>query len=136
MLTLRLLLYFPLQVQLEKENMDLENSHHKLERENKSLNKEVDRLKQSIEVKDANVEDINSKLVNLQKEKIKLVNDLEHWNGQNSKVRQISIYSNIVLTNFVQNLCHNNAMVFFRYYSSRDLHLFLIFTMQHHKLHF
>lgn len=71
--------------------MELENGHHKLERENKSLNKEVDRLKQSIEVKDANVEDINSKLVNLQKEKIKLVNDLEHWNGQNSKVRKFKI---------------------------------------------
>ena len=37
--------------QLETENLDLEGKHHKVERENKSLVREIERLRQAMEVK-------------------------------------------------------------------------------------
>ena len=49
--------------QLEKDNFDLESIQHKIDRENKSLLREVERLKQSVEVKDVMLEDMNSKRV-------------------------------------------------------------------------
>jgi hypothetical protein len=65
--------------QLEKDNFDLESIQHKIERENKSLIREVDRLKQSVEVKDVTLEEMNSKIAALERDKNKLSRDLETW---------------------------------------------------------
>ena len=46
----------------------------------------VERLKQQMEEKEVNLEDLGSKLKNLEREKLKLVRDLEQWNGEQSKL--------------------------------------------------
>jgi len=71
---------------LEKELYALEPIKDKLDRDNKSLNKQVERLKQQVEEKEVNLEDLGSKLKNLEREKLKLVRDLEQWNGEQSKL--------------------------------------------------
>merc|ERR1719336_2501317 len=54
--------------QLETENLELEGKHHKVERENKSLVREIDRLKQSLEVKDLSLDENASKLAAAERE--------------------------------------------------------------------
>ena len=54
--------------QLETENLDLEGKHHKVERENKSLVREIERLKQSLEVKDLSLDENASKLAVAERE--------------------------------------------------------------------
>ena len=39
-----------------------------------------------MEEKEVNLEDLGSKLKNLEREKLKLVRDLEQWNGEQSKL--------------------------------------------------
>ena len=75
--------------QLEKENFELESNQHKIDRENKSLFKETERLKQGADVKDVAIEELNSKLIGIEREKNKLVRDLEQWNGEQSKVFEL-----------------------------------------------
>jgi chromosome segregation ATPase len=75
--------------QLEIENFELESNQHKLDRENKSLLKEADRLKQGGDVKDVLMEELNSKLIGIEREKNKLMRDLEQWNGEQSKVFEL-----------------------------------------------
>ena len=60
-------------------------------RESKSSYKELDRLRHDIDVKDVAIEELNSKLIGIEREKIKLKRDLEQWNGEQSKVRLFSI---------------------------------------------
>ena len=71
--------------QLEKDNFDLESIQHKIDRENKSLLREVERLKQSVEVKDVMLEDMNSKISVLERDRNKLTRDLETWTSEQSK---------------------------------------------------
>jgi len=56
-----------------------------MERENKSLLREVDRLKQSLEVKDVTLEEMTGKFANLEREKNKLCRDLESWTSEQSR---------------------------------------------------
>jgi len=75
--------------QLEKENFELESNQHKLDRESKSSNKEIDRLRHDTDVKDVAIEELNSKLIGIERERIKLKRDLEQWNGEQSKVIEL-----------------------------------------------
>lgn len=75
--------------QLEKDNITLESNQHKTERENKSLTKEIERLKQDMEVKDVTMEDINSKLINAERQWKKLARDLEQWNEEQAKMSEL-----------------------------------------------
>jgi len=54
--------------QLESENLELEGQHHKVERENKSIVREVERLKQTMEVKDLSLDENASKLAAAERE--------------------------------------------------------------------
>ena len=51
--------------------------------------REVYRLKQGGDIKDVAIEELNSKLVGIEREKNKLMRDLELWNGEQSKVSSI-----------------------------------------------
>ena len=53
--------------ELEAENLELEGKAHRLERENKSLAREGDRLKQTIDVKDLNLDDAALKVAGLER---------------------------------------------------------------------
>lgn len=75
--------------QLEKENFELESNQHKLDRESKSSVKEIDRLRHDIDIKDVAIEELNSKLIGIEREKIKLKRDLEQWNGEQIKVLEL-----------------------------------------------
>ena len=55
-------------------------------RESKSSVKEIDRLRHDIDIKDVAIEELNSKLIGIEREKIKLKRDLEQWNGEQIKV--------------------------------------------------
>ena len=52
---------------LESENLELEGGHHKVERENKSLVRELERLRQSMEVKDLSLDEAAVKLASLER---------------------------------------------------------------------
>ncbi len=56
-----------------------------MERENKSLVRDVDRLKQSLEEKDIALEEVNIQKATLEREKNKLARDLETLNSDQSK---------------------------------------------------
>ena len=84
---------------LEKEIYELESKKDELDRDNKSLAKQVERLKQQMEEKALNLEDLSSKFKSLEREKFKLVRDLE----QVSKIEYSKILKYICLnkiTNF------------------------------------
>ena len=66
-------------------------SNHKNFRESKSSVKEIERLRHDIDVKDVAIEELNSKLIGIEREKIKLKRDLEQWNGEQSKVNSFTI---------------------------------------------
>ena len=53
---------------LESENLELEGQHHKVERENKSLVREIERLKSTMEVKDLSLDENASKLAAAERE--------------------------------------------------------------------
>ena len=53
--------------ELESENLELEGRAHKVERENKSLVREAERLKQSLDVKDLNLDESALKLAGLER---------------------------------------------------------------------
>ena len=57
-------------------------------RESKSSIKEIERLRQDIDVKDIAIEELNSKVIGVEREKNKLRRDLDQWNGEQSKVRK------------------------------------------------
>ena len=61
-------------------------SYNKNFRESKSSVKEIERLRHDIDVKDVAIEELNSKLIGIEREKIKLKRDLEQWNGEQTKV--------------------------------------------------
>jgi hypothetical protein len=52
--------------QLESESLELEGRAHKVERENKSLSRELDRLKQTLEVKDLSLDNSSARLAQVQ----------------------------------------------------------------------
>jgi hypothetical protein len=56
-----------------------------MERENKSLVRDVDRLKQSLEDKDIALEEVNIQKATLEREKNKLARDLETFSSDQSK---------------------------------------------------
>ena len=66
------------------------NSNFNL-RESKSSVKEIDRLRHDIDIKDVAIEELNSKLIGIEREKIKLKRDLEQWNGEQIKVHFLHI---------------------------------------------
>jgi len=53
--------------------------------------KEIDRLRHDIDIKDVAIEELNSKLIGIEREKIKLKRDLEQWNGEQIKVHFLHI---------------------------------------------
>ena len=57
-----------------------------LGRDNKSLTKQVERLKQQMEEKAVNLENLTSKMKIVEREKLKLIRDLEQWDGEQSKM--------------------------------------------------
>merc|ERR1712223_465896 len=71
---------------LEKEIYELESSKDELGRDNKSLTKQVERLKQQMEEKAVNLENLTSKMKIVEREKLKLIRDLEQWYGEQSKM--------------------------------------------------
>ena len=60
-----------------------------LEREHKSLTKDVERMKQIIEVRDANIDELNSKISTLERDRSRLHKELKHLSGDSSKLAQL-----------------------------------------------
>ena len=54
--------------QLESESLELEGRTHRVERENRSLTRELDRLRQAIEVKDLSLDNSSARLNQVQTE--------------------------------------------------------------------
>ena len=75
--------------QLEKENVELEGSQHKMEREQKSLIKEIERIKASIEVKESTIEELHTANVALERENKKMRRDLETSAADSVKVGEL-----------------------------------------------
>ncbi len=71
---------------LEKELYTLESATDQQERNNKSLIKQVDRLKQQMEDKEVSLEELGNKFNNLEREKSKLVRQLDVLAGKQTKM--------------------------------------------------
>jgi chromosome segregation ATPase len=75
--------------QLEAENLDLEATHHKVERENKSLLREMDRLRQAVEVKDLSIDENSAKLASTERDVQKLKKELETVTKKDTKMSEL-----------------------------------------------
>ncbi|XP_022248074.1 girdin-like isoform X4 [Limulus polyphemus] len=75
--------------ELEREATNLEGDNHKLEQKKKSLEKEVARLKHSIEIKDEQVDEYASKVSSLEREKRQLQKEVENWSQTMARVREL-----------------------------------------------
>ena len=71
---------------LEKDLTELEGTHDRVERENRSLQKEVSRLKEAVEVKDSLAEEWSSKAAGLQRSNQKMSRQLEGLTSSDNKV--------------------------------------------------
>uniref|UniRef100_A0A0P4Y8S8 Girdin n=3 Tax=Daphnia magna TaxID=35525 RepID=A0A0P4Y8S8_9CRUS len=74
---------------LEKENTDLESENHRLDRESKGLHKEIVRLKQAIEIKDASLDEFSSKLSTAEREWKRLAKEVSALQAQGCKLREL-----------------------------------------------
>jgi len=77
--------------QLEAENLDLEATHHKVERENKSLLREIDRLRQAVEVKDLSIDENSAKLASTERELQKHKKELETVTKKDTKLYELEV---------------------------------------------
>ena len=75
--------------ELESENLELEGRAHKVERENKSLVREAERLKQSLDVKDLNLDESALKLAGLERSMERVRREAENQDKQDGKVFQL-----------------------------------------------
>ena len=70
---------------LEKELNTIEINHYKLDMDNKSLSKQVERLKTQLDETENTLEKSSTKVKGLEREKLKLIRDLEQLHGEQSK---------------------------------------------------
>ena len=75
--------------ELESENLDLEGRAHKVERENKSLVREAERLKQTLDVKDLNLDDAALKLASMERSMEKVKREAETQGAQEDRVAKL-----------------------------------------------
>ncbi|XP_076368921.1 uncharacterized protein LOC143256077 isoform X2 [Tachypleus tridentatus] len=75
--------------EMEREATNLEGDNHKLEQKKKSLEKEVARLKHSIEVKDEQIDEYASKVSSLERENRQLQKEVENWSHTMARVREL-----------------------------------------------
>jgi len=75
--------------ELESENLELEGRAHKVERENKSLVREAERLKQTLDVKDLNLDDAALKLASMERSMEKVKREAETQGAQESRVAKL-----------------------------------------------
>ncbi|KAK2706070.1 hypothetical protein QYM36_016180 [Artemia franciscana] len=74
---------------LEKETTDLEAENHRLDRENKSLVKEVNRLKNSLEIKENSIDELTMRMSTLERENKRFQKDHELQQSQISRLVEI-----------------------------------------------
>jgi len=75
--------------ELESENLELEGRAHKVERENKSLVREAERLKQTLDVKDLNLDDAALKLASMERSMEKVKREAETQGAQEDRVAKL-----------------------------------------------
>jgi len=75
--------------ELESENLELEGRAHKVERENKSLVREAERLKQTLDVKDLNLDDAALKLASMERSMEKVKREAETQGAQENRVAKL-----------------------------------------------
>ena len=75
--------------ELESENLELEGRAHKVERENKSLVREAERLKQTLDVKDLNLDDAALKLASMERSMEKAKQEAETRGAQKNRVAKL-----------------------------------------------
>ena len=75
-----------------------------------------------MEEKEVNLEDLGSKLKNLEREKLKLVRDLEQWNGEQSKLDTFERENRDLMQVCAYSIIHNGVRpVFYIHTISRDM---------------
>ena len=75
--------------ELEREATELEAANDLLAREKSSLSKEAARLRQALELKDATVDEMSSRLATLERDAKRLAKELEERDAQTVALKQL-----------------------------------------------
>ncbi|KAK8405973.1 hypothetical protein O3P69_006998 [Scylla paramamosain] len=75
--------------ELERDLTEMEGTNDRLDRENRSLQKEVSRLRNAMEVKDGLIDEAASKTSTLERDIKRLNKEVEHLRGSDNRVREV-----------------------------------------------